>query len=641
VVHLLALLLALTTAQLPDTARAAIVSGRVIDAGTGRPVPGAVVIPAGSATTDPVHPVLTNASGQFVIRELRKGSLVLIAMKGGYVDATYGQRRPGGSAQPIPVDDGARVKDLQIRVWKQGVISGTILDEAGEPVVGVRVESFQRSFVAGRRRYAPSRAGMTDDRGAYRIAQLMPGDYLVAAPNRQTSIPTEVMDAFFGGRSAASDAERAELAGEMNRVGSAIVPAGSEYAMSVGDVTIPLPPGTATPTSRPGGALMIYPTLFYPASSTSANATPITVRSGEERGGIDMQVQPARSVRVAGVLVAPEGMASHVGVHLAPVGDSSIDEIDTAATMSDRTGAFTFVGVPPGQYVLSVVRVPRPPRDPGDPNRITINAGSVSVATSAPRAPGPVPSLPIPADATLWARLSLAVGTEDLTNVVVPLRAGARMTGRVEFDGSGPKPDGASVANLRITLDPADGSRGDPALSFQTGHPDETARFTTFGVPPGRYLVNVAGISFPGWVFKEARYHGQDLSDVPIEMAASDIDGVVLSFTDRPASLAGVVRGNGTVDGEAVVLVYPVNASTWAAAGARPRRMRTARAGRDGAYSLPNLAAGEYYVIAVREDNLGDWTDPSVLQSLTRVARQIRLVDGEQASQDLYTAAIR
>jgi hypothetical protein len=128
---------------------------------------------------------------------------------------------------------------------------------------------------------------------------------------------------------------------------------------------------------------------------------------------------------------------------------------------------------------------------------------------------------------------------------------------------------------------------------------------------------------------------------VPIDMGSSDIGGVVLSFTDRPASLAGVVRGNGAVDGEAVVLVYPVDASAWAAAGARPRRMRTARAGKDGAYSLPNLAAGEYYVVAVREDNLGDWTDPSVLQSLTRVARQIRLVDGEQASQDLNTAAIR
>jgi hypothetical protein len=215
------------------------------------------------------------------------------------------------------------------------------------------------------------------------------------------------------------------------------------------------------------------------------------------------------------------------------------------------------------------------------------------------------------------------------------------MTGVVEFDGSGAKPDGASVANLRITLDPADGTHADPAISFQTGHPDETGRFTTFGVPPGRYLVNVAGISFPRWVFKEARYQGQDLSDVPIDMGSSDIGGVVLSFTDRPASLAGFVRGNGAVDGEAVVLVYPVDASAWAASGARPRRMRTARAGKDGAYSLPNLAAGEYYVVAVREDNLGDWTDPSVLQSLTRVARQIRLVDGEQALQDLNTAAIR
>jgi hypothetical protein len=641
VVHLVAILLALTAGQLPDTAPPAIVSGRVVDAGTGRPIPGAVVTPAGTAAIVPVHPVLTNASGQFVIRDLRKGSLVLLATKGGYVDATYGQRRPAGSAQPIPVDDGARIKDLQIRVWKQGVITGTIVDEGGEPVVGVRVESFQRGFVAGRRRFSPSHAGVTDDRGVYRIAQLMPGDYVVSVPNRHTSIPTEVMDVFFGARATAGDAERAELAREMNRLGAAIVPPGSEYAMSVGSVTVPLPPGTATPTSRPNGALMTYPTLFYSASSSAAQASPVTVRSGEERSGIDLQLQPARSVRVAGMLVAPEGMASHVGVRLVPAVDGAIDDIDAAAAMTDTTGAFTFVGVPAGQYVLTVVRVPRPPPDLGDPNRLTMTAGSISVATSAPPPPGPAPPPPIPADATLWARVPLGVGAEDLANVIVPLRAGPRMTGRVEFDGTAPKPDGASIANLRITLDPADGSRADRELSFRTGHPDESGQFATFGVPSGRYVVNVAGISFPGWVFKEARYQGRDLTDVPIDMGSADIGGVVLTFTDRPASLGGLVRGGGAADGEAVVFVYPVDASAWSDSGARPRRMRMARVGTDGAYSISSLAPGEYYVVAAREDNLGEWQDPSVLRSLTRVAQQIRLVDGEQKSQDLTTAAIR
>jgi hypothetical protein len=638
---LLVLTLALTTGQLSDDTRPPIVSGRVVDAGTGRPIPGAVVRPAGAATIDPARPVLTNASGQFVVRGLRKGSLVLTATKGGYVDATYGQRRPGGSTQPIPVGNGERIKDLEIRMWKQGVITGTVVDEAGEPVVGVRVASFQRSFVAGRRRYSASRTGLTDDRGVYRIAPLMPGDYVVAVPNRQTSIPTEVMDVFFGGRSSGGEAQRIELGRELNRLGSAIVPAGSEHAIGVGAVTVPLPPGTATPMSRANGGLMIYPTLFYPAASSVAQALPVTVRSGEERGGIDLQLQSARSVRVSGMLVAPEGMASHVGIRLLPAGETIVDDIEAAAAMTDATGAFTFVGVPPGQYVLSVVRVPRPPPDLGDTNRLTVSTGSVSVATPAPPPPGRTPPTPIPVDATWCALIPLGVGAEDLTNVMVPLRAGPRMSGRVEFDGTAPKPDAASIASLRITLDPADGSPADHELAFQTGHPDENGQFTTFGVPPGRYVVNVTGISFPGWVFKEALYQGRDLSDLPIDMRSADISGVVLTFTDRPASLGGVVRNNGNVDGDAVVLAYPVDANAWSSSGARPRRMRTTRAGKDGVYSLTNLAAGEYYVVAVREDNLGEWQDPSLLQSLTRVAQQTRLVDGEQKSQDLTTVTIR
>jgi hypothetical protein len=69
--------------------------------------------------------------------------------------------------------------------------------------------------------------------------------------------------------------------------------------------------------------------------------------------------------------------------------------------------------------------------------------------------------------------------------------------------------------------------------------------------------------------------------------------------------------------------------------------MRTARAAKDGTYSLTALAPGEYYVVAVQEDLVGEWQDPALLQALTRVARQIRLVDGERKLQDFTSAQIR
>src|SRR5207247_1818442 len=101
---------------------------------------------------------------------------------GGFANATHGQRRPGGSAQPIAVNDGDRLSDIEIRMWRHSTITGTVIDEAGEPVVGGDVQSYQRVFSGGRRRYSRTGGATTDDRGVYRISGLTPGDYIIAMP---------------------------------------------------------------------------------------------------------------------------------------------------------------------------------------------------------------------------------------------------------------------------------------------------------------------------------------------------------------------------------------------------------------------------------------------------------------------------
>jgi hypothetical protein len=213
----LALLLSLAAAPAGQLtpAEPALVFGRVVDAGTGRPIAGAIVIPAGTAAipeapaTSPAR-VITNAEGHFVLRGLGKGSLVLTATKGGYGDATYGQRRPGGSTQPIPIAPGQWTTDIELRMWKYAAIAGTIVDEAGDPVVGARVQSLVKTFIAGRRRFTPASEAVTDDRGFYRIARLTPGDYAIVVPSTQTSVPTDVMESFFTG-APISDVKRLEL----------------------------------------------------------------------------------------------------------------------------------------------------------------------------------------------------------------------------------------------------------------------------------------------------------------------------------------------------------------------------------------------------------------------------------------------
>src|SRR3982750_2930579 len=117
------------------------VSGRVVDATSGRPIPGVVVTPAGSAVVvNPATPLppraLTNADGEFTLRGLQNGMLHFTAAKSGYADATYKQRRPGGSGRGIPVARGQRLAGVEIRMWRHAAITGTIVDEKGETPPG-------------------------------------------------------------------------------------------------------------------------------------------------------------------------------------------------------------------------------------------------------------------------------------------------------------------------------------------------------------------------------------------------------------------------------------------------------------------------------------------------------------------------
>jgi Carboxypeptidase regulatory-like domain len=639
VVHTALLVAQLVAASPQQTGepQPAIVSGRVIDADSGRPIAGAVVMPFGTAAPAPSSRVLTNASGQFVIRGLRAGDLVLLSTRGGYIDAAHGQARPRGYGQPVRIAAGQRYLDVDIRMWRHGVITGTVTDEAGEPAIGVRVQAFLGARRGGRTSYTAVGSAATDDRGVYRIAQLAPGDYLVAVISKQTSIPTEVMDVFFAG--ASTLAERNALGREMKGIEAPVVPAGSHYATSAGANTIPLEPGTATPISH-GGALLAYPTTFFPAARSASHAATVAVRAGLERANVDLQLQLERTARVSGMLAGADGVAAHVPVRLVAAGNDALGPITAAATLTDSTGAFTFAGVTPGQYTLFAIRVPRPPVDPPDEAKMTVHAGAVAISPRPPAPPGLAPPPPVPADATLWAQMPIAVGAADLTDLVVALRPGPRMSGRLEFDGTAERPDATLVSNLRISLEPADGSPAAPGMNGEGGHPDDRGGFRTPGVPPGRYVVRVSGLPLPGWTFNGARYQGRDIADTAVDMGANDVDGVVLSFTDRPASIGGAVQMGAQSDSDAIVAAYPVDEEAWTNTGESPRRIKVTRVSADGTFTIANIPAGQYYVIAVKDDP-ASWQDPAFLRALAARAQQVRVLDGERTAISLRTVTFR
>lgn len=95
---------------------------------------------------------------------------------------------PAYVVQPRSPDvpfDYYRIGDsVKLEMLKGGVLTGTVTNAAGEPIVGIRVRALRIRDAEGRPPRTPS-FGVgdrpTDDRGIYRIYGLLPGSYLVFA----------------------------------------------------------------------------------------------------------------------------------------------------------------------------------------------------------------------------------------------------------------------------------------------------------------------------------------------------------------------------------------------------------------------------------------------------------------------------
>ena len=144
----------------------AVVVGQVVDAATGKGISSAVVTLAGSRRA------MTTSDGRFAFRALPAGRTRSALQNPGTSAACNGMRRPDGATLPVVLADGERRGEIVICTWRQGSISGSIIDEAGEPVVGIQVAALRRTTVGGRRRFEQSGVGTTDDCGVYRLFRL-------------------------------------------------------------------------------------------------------------------------------------------------------------------------------------------------------------------------------------------------------------------------------------------------------------------------------------------------------------------------------------------------------------------------------------------------------------------------------------
>ena len=590
---------------------------------------------------------MTDADGRFVFRGLAAGAYSITAIKPGYLDGAVGRRRPGGAGQPLPLAAGEKAGDVTIAVWRYATISGSVSDEAGEPVVGLEIRALKRALVGGRRRFTQTLSSIretstTDDRGQFRISGLAPGDYVVVAVSAMTSVPMSTLEAY---RDAVQTGGGSSLAlfRPIFEAGASSAMPGTPGAMAIGTSVLSLQ-RTVTPPPAQGGKIFVYPTTYYPAAVSAAQAGIVTIGSGEERSAVDFHLGPVPASRVTGTVTSADGAVASLALTLtmAAASDTAADTDAVAGTVTDANGAFTFAAVPVGQYTLRGMKQPPSSSDAVTTSVIQIGGGMTYATTFSG---GTSQNEPLPTTPILWTSQPLSVGRTDITNVGVVLQPGPHVSGRVEFDGMSAKPRGDALPSIPIALD-GEVSRS-PALGFPAfantqwpGRFDAAGAFTSVSLPGGRYYVRVTG-GPRGWSFKSAMLNGRDVSEVPLDVSA-DVDGVIITFTDQPAELSGIVRtDDGTPDPSATVVVFPADPQAWASPAPNSRRFRAVRAGRDGVYKASAMPAGNYYVMAIPDEAAGDWNEPKYLEQLARLATEVRIDDGDKKRHDLKTREVR
>jgi hypothetical protein len=634
------------------------VLGRVVEGSSEKPLASVVVVltssnaaagaPAapgpGSASGQPRR-AITDGTGRFLFHDLPAGRYGFSVIDvSGQVIGGFGMRRPGGNTQPLDLAAGQRAGDVILRAWRRGSVTGTLLDQNGEPIVDTRVRVLRAEVVAGRRRFRPGGSAMTDDLGRYRIARLEAGEYTVYVPYTQVTVPTSVQAEYdkvsAGGQTARSEFQRAlpgvdmaSLNGTGVRMGDVtLIRSSNVYGMDG-------PVGTAftSPPPDEAGHLLVYPFTYLPNATSLSGATTFSLESGQERTGMDVQVRLVPAIRVSGLVVGPDGPASMVGVRLVPQGAvDAADEaaIEAAKTVTTASGEFTFLGVPSGQYLLKIARVP----DTTRPIQTTqVAVGNVIMFSGA--ADASLPPLPLPDMPTLNATVAVSVSDRDVTNLAVSLSAGARMSGHLAYDGTAPRLTADQLVRATITLDPMDGRSFDGASG--KGQFDAAGQFKTLGLLPGRYVLHVGGALEP-WTLLSATVGGRDLADTGVTVESADLANVVITLTDHPSAISGTVRdGSGAPDATAAVLLFSTEREQWTDASAAPRRLRLARTSLAGGYQIAAVPPGDYFAIAIDDQFSDNWTDPKRLDRFARAAVRITVAPGDRHVLDLKTEAIR
>ncbi len=589
-------------AQTQPSAGKGVIAGTLVALDSGRPVrQGRVTISGGD--TRVTRFVVTDDAGRFAFDELPSGNFSLSASKPGFLDVTYGQKRPG-SGRPgttITLAANQRLDRVALPITRGGVITGTVYDEVGDVVYGTSVQAMRYVMRNGVRSLQVMRTATTDDRGIYRLPVLPPGEYAIVATPRDNGL----------------------MQMELVKRQMEVAMAEAARAGAVEQMSAEMRNLRARVESEPAAPTTGYPPTFHPASLLASGSTAVTIEGLEERAGIDVRLPLVSLGAISGVVTGEGMLPPGVLVTL-------YDTAETAVTFGVRTtrvgpnGQFSFTSLPPGNYGL-LARV-----QTAAVHTVSHEGpGGVTVATVMPQSFAKETTA---GGDSMWAMATVTVGGDTIP-VALNLQRGMSVSGSVVFNGQATTP--IDMTRVRLTVAPAD----EPAFKAETMMVRDVAvtadgQFTVRGVVPGRYRVVPSSGVPAGFLIESAMFVGRDVLDFPLEVKpGEDVAGGVVTFATRQAELTGTMTDPAGKPAPGYTLIlFAADGRFWTP---QSRRIQSARPASDGRYAFRSMPAGDYRLIAVEDVEPGQWFDPAFLKELVGASLAVSVAPGEKRTQDI------
>jgi hypothetical protein len=329
--------------------------GTVVNSLTGQALPRANVTPSG---TDGSSGTSTDTEGKWRISNLTCGPTIFRAQKDGYLGGSPAVPAGGGAVKPVMLTSGSAAHDLKIELMPESVVTGKVLDDAGDPVAGAQVRAVLSIVQNGRRTTVNSNSGNTDSTGTYRLGGLTARRYFFCATSGRVRYPvgggspSAYEESCFPGPVTGSTGSGQQIEGgqEVHADFTLNQVTGVHVRGTLGGMPQPASPGAAPPNANPALTAVVQ-MLRLDADGRDRNSQ--RVRNGK----FDFQnVTPGSYILMANLSVAGENLSAKAFIDVGAADLDGVSLLFQPGAPLSGTLRIDDVALPTGQPPNNAVR---------------------------------------------------------------------------------------------------------------------------------------------------------------------------------------------------------------------------------------------------------------------------------------------